>query len=141
MNQQNTFCLLVLGALIWFLALVQSARGAVLSTWTHDEATATVAFQVDYRDQLGQIVVEGFADDLSEVFTVTLFFLHPPRGSAMELKAGQNRKSETVSVPDCDVEPIQLGIPEPRTALFFALGGLFLLCRRRRTSKPKTQKP
>lgn len=97
--------------------------------------TANVPFRLDARDQLNQLLVEGFPDDLPETFTVTLFSLSPPVESFIDLKAGQNRETFPAYVPDCNgLDPIELGIPEPDTVLFSALGLSFIFLRRNRTN-------
>jgi len=97
-----------------------------------------VPFQIDTRDQINQLVIEGFPDDLPETFTVTLYSLHPPVESEIELKAAQNRPTFPAFVHGCDgPEPIELGIPEPKTVLLAFAGIAFLLLRRKRT-KPKS---
>jgi hypothetical protein len=72
--------------------------------------SANVPFRLDSRDQLDQLVIEGFSDDLPEVFTVSLYSLHGPG-------------------------PVNLGIPEPDAVLFFSFGACLIFLRRNRTNQ------
>jgi len=138
MKQKSLFITLVVMTLFWGFALYECTSAATISTWTHDAFSGEYAYHYELP---GEISGRGLSNAAITIpcFEVILgFSANVPVESAIELKAGQNRETFAAFVPGCNgPEPIELGIPEPKTVILAFAGIAFLLLRRKRT-KPKS---